>query len=98
TLLGSRGFVPAKYSCKLLKPSPSASAAASAGSVGLKPLIISQSFGIPSLSKSFEVIVAPGFGARPIQFTGSLPYSEGLIFWSEWPPPLAEAGHGATGP
>src|SRR5258708_31020365 len=49
---GLCGSVPSRYSCRLVRPSPSGSAFASLGSSGLSPWAISQSSGMPSLSRS----------------------------------------------
>src|SRR5438477_634818 len=97
-LLGSFGSVPARYSCKLVKPSPSGSAFGVASELSIAPKYwISHASGNPSPSVSPGVLTAlgaPAVGDAAIQLAGSSPKSVPTLRCKELPVPAAPAGQG----
>src|SRR5712671_6759552 len=67
------GSVPARYSCKFEKPSPSSSRAASVGSCGFKPCASSHASGIPSPSASTGTSTATVAELFPRFGSGNVP-------------------------
>src|SRR5882724_8197828 len=73
-LAESAGSVPARYSCRFVKPSPSSSLAASAGSFGLRPWASSHASGIPSPSVSLGMN-----SKRSIMISASCPFAGAFV-------------------
>src|SRR6266576_959064 len=97
-LVPSVGLVPATYSCRLVKPSPSGSAFGVArGSLIDGKYCSSQASGKPSPSVSPGVVTAlfaPGVGDAASQLAGSSPKFEPTLRCSELPVAAALVSHG----
>src|SRR2546425_12793768 len=97
-LVPSTGLVPATYSCRLLKPSPSGSALGVArGSLIDGKYCSSQASGKPSASVSPGVLTAlfaPAVGDAASQLGGSSPKFEPTLRCSELPVAAALVAHG----